>query len=334
MPLNIPDSVYRFFHGIIDYAGLFPPASLDLQNAFANYADYLKGENSWMLSKFVCPFSMTNELSEELGKVQFPDNSKVRLSMIATPAKNSGEFASGLRVEINNMLKKNGEIAGNGTVESIELRLPDELASGNDKDEIAGFLDSISRITKESFSNRVFLFLEIPGSGDFNSIARHSVQAIERHNESFNDAGFKLRTGGTSASDFPDASLIVHIIRLCLNHKVMTKFTAGMHHPFRHYDTGISSYMHGFVNVFGAGILAFRHAVSDHELKNVILEEDSSRFRFTADSFEWDKWKCGVEEMHGARNGLVLSFGSCSFEEPLDDLIKAGILQNLQSVKQ
>ncbi len=38
---------------LIDYAGMFPPAGLSSETAFANYQRYRDGEHAWMLGRFV-----------------------------------------------------------------------------------------------------------------------------------------------------------------------------------------------------------------------------------------------------------------------------------------
>ena len=39
----------------IDYAGLFPPASLPLEEALRNHAAYVRDPDVWMLGTFVLP---------------------------------------------------------------------------------------------------------------------------------------------------------------------------------------------------------------------------------------------------------------------------------------
>src|SRR4051812_41630301 len=49
--------------GIIDYAGIFPPARLPLEQAIRNYARYRQGPASWMLGRFVCPAAQLTPLA-------------------------------------------------------------------------------------------------------------------------------------------------------------------------------------------------------------------------------------------------------------------------------
>jgi hypothetical protein len=321
-----PESRTRFFHSIFDYAGMFPPASLSLSEAFRNYQKYLGCEYDWMLSKFICPFRKASEI------ITLPEFStldparKAKLSMLCTPSPLTNNFIAEFAKDVVELSNLGKEFESKLAFETIELKLPNDLAVNGDRKDISIFLDRLTEIVKESFSHRVFIFCELPLIGDFNLLMRSAVQAIEIHNEKFEDTGFKLRTGGTDASDFPAPENIVAALRTCLIHKVTLKFTAGMHHPIRHFDKSIGTMMHGFINVFGAGIIAFRHAISDHELKKIISEEDPSKFVFTEEGFEWGEWKCSLAEIHGARNSLVQSVGSCSFDEPVDDLKKLGLI--------
>ena len=56
------ESLRAFMHGLIDYAGLFPSANLPLNEAIDDYIKHLKGENSWMLGKFIIPISKLDDL--------------------------------------------------------------------------------------------------------------------------------------------------------------------------------------------------------------------------------------------------------------------------------
>ena len=42
-------SLRALLTGVVDYAGLFPPARLPLDEAIRNYARYRQGSDAWML---------------------------------------------------------------------------------------------------------------------------------------------------------------------------------------------------------------------------------------------------------------------------------------------
>jgi len=58
-------SVHALLEHLIDYAGLFPPAALTMQDAVRNYARYRDGEYSWALGKFVVPQARAVEVPKE-----------------------------------------------------------------------------------------------------------------------------------------------------------------------------------------------------------------------------------------------------------------------------
>ena len=57
----------------------------------------------------------------------------------------------------------------------------------------------------------------------------------------------------------------------------------------------------------------------------MIEDEDSRSFSFADDFFAWRDWKIDVERLRYRRK-FVRSFGSCSFDEPRDDLRTLGFL--------
>src|SRR5688572_20979499 len=48
-------STRALLNRIIDYAGLFPPAKLDMQSTVRNYSRYLKSDDAWMLGRLIIP---------------------------------------------------------------------------------------------------------------------------------------------------------------------------------------------------------------------------------------------------------------------------------------
>jgi hypothetical protein len=137
--------------------------------------------------------------------------------------------------------------------------------------------------------------------------------------------GAKIRTGGETADKFPAPENVVEFIRLCAAADVAFKATAGLHHPLRsvhrftYQPDSPSGVMHGFVNVFLAA--AFLRAGMETKLAVQLLEEQSAdAFQFNADGVGWRQHQLSQREIAAARLGFAVSFGSCSFTEPIDDL--------------
>ena len=47
--------------GVVDYAGLFPPAGLDMPAAVRHYAECRVGDDAWMLGRFVVQAARLDE---------------------------------------------------------------------------------------------------------------------------------------------------------------------------------------------------------------------------------------------------------------------------------
>jgi hypothetical protein len=96
-------SVRALLEGLIDYAGLFPPASLDMAAAVRNYASYRDGEHSWMLGRFILPAARLSEFDDAVAGLRGP----WRLSCVGQAILPAAGFPAG----------------STRSVESIELKI-------------------------------------------------------------------------------------------------------------------------------------------------------------------------------------------------------------------
>jgi hypothetical protein len=119
----------------------------------------------------------------------------------------------------------------------------------------------------------------------------------------------KIRCGGEHV---PTIEEVAAFITGCHERRLPFKATAGLHHPVR------SGNAHGFLNVFLAAALP-QVAVQ------VLAEEDPRAFKFTDDAAWWRGREVTVAEIEEMRQ-LAVSFGSCSFDEPIADMKELGWL--------
>ena len=84
--------------------------------------------------------------------------------------------------------------------------------------------------------------------------------------------------------------------------------------------------MYGFFNIFGAALLLSKHNLSEADLTAIISEEDLSQFAFDGSTFTWKNHQLSGDEIAFARQNVALSYGSCSFDEPREDLVAAGLM--------
>jgi hypothetical protein len=134
----------------------------------------------------------------------------------------------------------------------------------------------------------------------------------------------KIRTGGITEDAFPSPEAVAAFIRACRREGVSFKATAGLHHPLRcvrpltYEPNAAVSTMHGFVNVFMA-------AAMPQEAEAILVETDPRAFTFTDLGAGWRSHHVEIEQLRAMRQ-FAVSFGSCSFEEPINDLKDLGWL--------
>jgi hypothetical protein len=141
-----------------------------------------------------------------------------------------------------------------------------------------------------------------------------------------NGHGAKIRCGGATAELYPSPDEVAAFLAECTRLGVRAKATAGLHHPVRHVDPATSITNHGFLNVVGAAVLAHARGLDEPTLAAVVADEDPAAFELSDERFAWKDHSVGADEIAKARHALFVSFGSCSFTEPIDDLTALGIL--------
>jgi hypothetical protein len=157
--------------------------------------------------------------------------------------------------------------------------------------------------------------------------AEQTIALVAAHNSAEDTAtfGYKLRTGGVTADAFPTSAQISRALVMAATHQLPIKFTAGLHHPLRQFRDEVKAKMHGFLNVLGAAVLAAEHQWDADQSVMMLEEEDPRSFSFIDDFFAWRDWKIETDRLQYRRK-FVRSFGSCSFDEPRDDLRALGFL--------
>ena len=174
----------------------------------------------------------------------------------------------------------------------------------------------------EELPPSIRLFVEIPIDDEL----RLFMAAIACAN-----ACAKIRTGGVTKEAFPPAGEIARFLICCAEHDIRFKATAGLHHPWRGtypltYEAGApTGTMYGFLNVLVAAALA-RRGATEEDLVAVLQSERGSEFRFDDDELRWRTVRLPRQELVESHATFALSFGSCSFEEPILDLRRVALL--------
>jgi hypothetical protein len=312
----IADAAGLLLRDLIDYAGLFPPASLSMTQSVANYDAYARSEWNWILGRFVVPVVRLSEFEDARAELPQP---KLAPSKSA-PSESNGEstrwrlsvlLGTDPVVDVACIRQFDARMAsrnscGRVVVESVEVK----VASAED-------VTRLSAAIPPEFT----AYFEIPLSA-----CGEIISAVSRCGQRA-----KIRTGGETADKFPASESVIEFIRLCAAAKVPFKATAGLHHPLRsvhrftYQPDSPSGIMHGFVNVFLAA--AFLRGGMEPELAIQVLDEQSAAaFQFDSAGIGWREHRLSRHEIAAARKDFAVSFGSCSFTEPIDDLRSLHIL--------
>jgi len=297
-------SIETLLERILDYAGLFPPADLEMSQAVARYNDYRNGPDSWMLGRFICPVTRLSE---------FERNARAYLAydLDAPPWKVSAlagpELDSDL-AQINEFNSRHALDANEGRVfiDTIELK--------------ASSVDEIERLLRRMHPT-LTVYVEIPLTGNVDelvgAIAREGVRA-------------KIRSGGITPEAFPGTPELVNFIAKCASLRVPFKATAGLHHPIRavqrltYEPDSPFGLMHGFLNVFlASAYLTF--GIRDAEAIELLEETSIKDLHFDEMGVTWHGHRLTNEQLGTARRSFAISFGSCSFAEPLEGLRALGL---------
>lgn len=234
----MPRSLRALLEHVIDYAGLYPPAALPLNDVIQNYERYMHSPEAWMLNRLVLP-------EDKLRDVKLGEGWRVTLLVDKEPAKVPRQ------------------------VETFETK------SGG----------RLSRPT----------YCEVP----LDQVA---------------DGYAKIRTTERSPEVLADFLCSAAAMRKAF------KATAGLHHPVR------SATMHGFLNVFVGATFAWS-GMERSTVAQVLAERDARAFAFDDEGLRWRGPTAPIALIEEARRDFAHSFGSCSFEEPIDDLRAMGLLK-------
>ena len=254
------ESIRVLLDSLIDYAGLFPPASLPMDEAIRKYEEYRRGKFGWALGRFVVPAAKVNEVPAD-----FP------LSVLAT----------GDTIPDAHVVEAKGENA-----------------------------TEIERLAKHGKGRTIYV--EINELDLIDVLATYRLRA-------------KIRTGGTTADAFPSVEQLATFIFMVRQKKVPFKATAGLHHPIRSakpltYEKNAPvAVMHGFVNVFVAAALP-------GSASQILREQNARAFGFDDGGIWFRDLRVTTDELERVRRNHAISFGSCSFEEPIADLQELGWL--------
>jgi hypothetical protein len=289
--------------GLIDYAGLFPPAKLDMSPVVRNYASYVESEHEWMLGRLIVPVNRLEEFESAASEVlpREEDSLPWRISLLLSPV---GDDDLDEQFGLIDQFNASHMAANNGLalIDTVEIK-----ASSTSQ------IEKLLRVLPD----RARAFVEIPLDDD----PRGMIAALAG-----TGSAAKIRTGSVVPEDIPPITRVARFICACARADVPFKATAGLHHPIRAehaltYEEGaLRAEMHGFLNVFLGACWAFTEGCSPGAMEAVLDERSAGAFVFSETGVKWRQNHITTAQIAAAREHFALSFGSCSFTEPMDDL--------------
>lgn len=294
-------SVHTLVSSLIDYAGLYPPAQLDPQSTVRQFARVHSSPRQWMLGRLIWPIATLDDLST-LAVGHAPEavapetHGAWAISCILSPTA-SEEFPRELErvMSFNERHEQEGSPAMR--IDSVEMRGVDA--------------PSIERALSE-LPDDIFPYFELAVETDLRGIVASLVGE---------EAGAKFRTGGTTPQAHPAAGDLAKAIHACAAAGVPFKATAGLHRALCHFNTTAGSKQFGFLNVFIGAALTYGRKIDVEGLTNFLTVASVDEIDFSDKSISWKGARLATEEIEDIRSRFAHSFGTCSFEEPWDDLV-------------
>jgi hypothetical protein len=144
-------------------------------------------------------------------------------------------------------------------------------------------------------------------------------------------AAAKVRTGGVTPDAIPASSDVLRFLRSCSRHRIPFKATAGLHHairaeqPLTYESLPPRAEMFGYLNVFLAAAF-LEGGAADDEVLAILDEKDANAFHFDDAGVSWSRRTVGREQLDRVRKNFALSYGSCSFTEPVGEARQLGLI--------
>lgn len=312
----MPSSLASLLNQSLDFAGLFPPASLPASEALRVFHQEQAANTAGMLARFVCPMIRLEEVANGTAGDQ-----PLRVSALPRGGKSAGEFLANLETDLTAIHRLTHVSHKALTIDTVEVRPP---ADALEPAALRKLLAAIDALLAQKASDIRQVFVELTPSPTLTAqlalLAEQSAAATESTRSTF---GYKLRTGGSDAASVPSAAMAASAIATAAAQGLAMKCTGGLHRPLRAAAIG-GVPLHGFINLLVASTLAANSPTETALLESVLEEATPTAFTFDDHSVTWRDRKLTTTEIADARKRLLVSFGSCFAEQPRTELQTLG----------
>ncbi len=299
-------TTHALLAGAIDYAGLYPPASHDEPTTVAQYSKLLSSGGAWAAGRLVWPAARLAALGD-VARGHAPDvvppvtEGAWAVSAVTPPVSQRADFDAALAA-VDAFNERHAEPGAPAMrVDCLEIKVD----SARDLESVVDSLPDC------------FVYWEVPPADDPRGVLTMLAE---------DGFGAKIRTGGTTAAAHPSVERVASFIQACALGRVPFKATAGLHRAARHHVPSMACEQHGFLNVFVGAAMAFAGALDQRGLVKVLSETDPKTFAFDSRGVTWRDASITVAQVVQCREHLLHSFGSCSIDEPLGDLLALGLI--------
>jgi hypothetical protein len=299
----VTESARALFESLFDYAGLFPPAELDMRDAVRNYARYRTGTHAWMLSRFVLPIGRLQEFEVAAADILAPGSPAPLWQLSVLSGADVGDTL-GVAIDFNR------RFAGRVVIDAVEMKALTEQE-----------IIAAEQVVRKQMTPYVEIAMPagraMTAYGGSEAAGR-TPRMLEKIRASA--ARAKIRTGGVTPEAQPPVESLAAFIHECCAMEVPFKATAGLHHAVRSPRHG----MHGFLNLLFATALANRGEPRE-TVEEVLSEQDPGAFDLGDNAAAWRNHVFDLRQLRDARR-LFTAVGTCSFEDPIADLNAMGAL--------
>jgi hypothetical protein len=299
----VVDARTSAFAALIDYAGVFPPAALSVQDAVAGYRAVRDAPSAWVAGRFLIRASQLEDLAAAVTSTMRHGEAPWETSVV---------FDIDPREAASRAADFHAEMEPAMTVAAAEAPIVDTSTAG-----VQRLFTTVGSITPE-----VVPFLEITRDADVTAQIRAIAACIS---DAGRTGGAKLRCGGITPDLFPSPDEVAEFIMAVIEARVPFKATAGLHHPVRHHDPTIGTHRHGFVNILVATAAAAQGA-DRSTVAAIVAETDADAFRVSAAFASWRSLSIPGSALRRVRQESFVAYGSCDFDEPVTALASLGMM--------
>jgi hypothetical protein len=296
MGVHLPGDPRRtLLQGLLDDASLFPPGNLPMPAAVAAHVSHESAWFSELTGPFVCPEIRLAELGRALTAANAP---WIDLSLVVTGGADAVSAAT-------------DAVAADPRLRLRAIEVPaakdaEPAKAAKAVADVAAALDNVPLAGAAGYIEYPLTSIADPDA------AGPLLDVADQH-------GYrpKLRTGGVTPEAFPGEDTLAGCLAAVAGRRIQFKCTAGLHHAVRCTSDVAGLEQHGFLNVLLATSAAARGA-DVSELAAILGQRDRAAIAAAVGALDG--------EAAAEVRWLFTSFGTCSTEEPVADLVSLGLL--------